>query len=684
MTDSGADLFRRAREAAAEGDWKSAHDLLGDADASGLLPEADLPWRAQVAYAAGHLDVAIEAWERAHAASVRGGDDLAAAGAAVRVAMHLLFDTALMAPVRGWLSRAERLIQGREPTAVHAWLAVVRGYERLLSGDVGAASEWARQAVDIGTRFDPAAAAIGQVAEARCLILGGKVREGLKALDEAGVAMLTGEIDPLSTGVVYCEVVCALQALAQYDLAEQWTRAMERWARVSAIGSLHGRCRVHRAEILRLRGSCAEAEEEAFGACEELRPYLRRELGWPLTELGRIRQRRGDLDGAEEAFLAAHECGWDPQPGLALVHLARGDVEAAATAIRAALAHPSTVPSKELPPNTDLQRAPLLDAAVEIEVAVGDLQGARRAADELSQIAATFESKALIASATRARARVQLAEGHPVDARTTFEQAVRLWNAIEAPYETALARLGLAEAQRAAGDEQLADVELRAARATLARLGAESHAERAPAPRAEPQPGVSAEAFRCEGDTWWLAFAGRSVRLRDLKGLHYLARLLAEPGREFHVLELVGLEREPPEPGRGPRVHELRVSTGGDAGPLLDARAKEAYRRRLTEIDEDIAEATSMADLGRIAQAHAEREFLVRELSRAVGLGGRDRRAGSASERARVSVTRAVRQALARIREHHVPLADHLERVVRTGTYCAYLPDPRVRVTWTF
>jgi hypothetical protein len=174
------------------------------------------------------------------------------------------------------------------------------------------------------------------------------------------------------------------------------------------------------------------------------------------------------------------------------------------------------------------------------------------------------------------------------------------------------------------------------------------------------------------------------VRLRDLKGLRYLARLLAEPGREFHVLELVALERSRLEPQSAPLGHEFEVSPHGDSGPLLDARAKEAYRRRLTEIEEDIAEATSMADLGRIAQAQAEREFLVRELSRAVGLGGRDRRAGSASERARVSVTRAVRQALARIRDHNVPLADHLERVVRTGTHCTYLPDPRMPVTWTF
>jgi hypothetical protein len=323
------------------------------------------------------------------------------------------------------------------------------------------------------------------------------------------------------------------------------------------------------------------------------------------------------------------------------------------------------VPSKEFLPNTELRRAPLLDAAVEIEIAAGELQRARRAADELSHVAAKFESKALVAGATLARARIELADGQPVDARRTFEQAVMLWNEIDAPYETTLARKGLAEAQRAVEKER-------------------SPAEREPPPRAQSQPGSSAEAFRCEGDTWWLAFAGRSVRLRDLKGLRYLARLLAEPGREFHVLELVALESERPEPTSGPPGHEIGVSTHGDSGPLLDARAKEAYRRRLTEIEEDIAEATSMADLGRIAQAQAEREFLVHELSRAVGLGDRDRRAGSASERARVSVTRAVRQALARVRDHHLPLADHLERVVRTGTHCAYLPDPRMPVTWTF
>ena len=303
MSDgAGPGLVERASDAATRGEWKQAFDLLMEADADGLLTPTELPVLGEVAYAAGHLDVTIEAWERAHAACLQAGDQIAAGGAAVRVAMHLLFDTALMAPVRGWLARAERLLDGQGETPAHAWLAVVRTYERMLTGDLPDARQWARRAVEVGSRCDPAACALGRVAEARLLILDGDVEQGLALLDEAGVAIVSGDLDPLSTGVVYCELVCALQGLAQYDVAEQWTEAMERWCETNAIGSLRGRCRVHRAEILRLRGSCNEAESQALIACEELRPYLRRELGWPLNELGRIRLHKGDIAGAEEAL----------------------------------------------------------------------------------------------------------------------------------------------------------------------------------------------------------------------------------------------------------------------------------------------------------------------------------------------------------------------------------------------
>ena len=673
--------------AVARGDWQQAFDLLMEADANGVLAPNDLPVLGEVAYAAGYLDITIEAWERAYAAGMQAGDDVAAAGAAVRVAMHVLFDTALMAPVRGWLARAERLLEGHDETPAHAWFAVIRTYERMLTGDTPSARQWARRAIEVGSNCDPAALAIGRVAEARLLILDGEVQQGLALLNEAGVATVSGDLDPLSTGVVYCELVCALQGLAQYDVAEEWTEAMERWCETNAIGSLHGRCRVHRAEILRLRGSCNEAESQALMACEELRPYLRRELGWPLTELGRIRLQKRDIAGAEEALLAAHRAGWDPQPGLALVRLIQGDVAAAAASIRDALEHPLRMPFKERPPNTDLQRAPLLEAQVEIEIAAGDMDRARSAADELELVAARFESKSLAASATLARGRVRLADGDAAGAEQAYSDAVRLWNEVGAPYETALARIGLADAYRASGRERQEVLERRAARTILEAIeaapSAQPAADVAHRDALDEQPAGSFNVFRLEGDYWSVIFEGHTVRVRDLKGMHYLARLLADPGREFHVLDIVAAETGSVSQGDNIQaVGDLSRSVLGDAGEILDARAKDAYRRRLAEIEDDSEQARATGDVERTAQADAERDFLVRELSLAVGLGGRDRRAVSASERARVAVTRAIRHAMTRINEHHPPLGEHLNRTIRTGTYCGYFPDPRVPARW--
>jgi hypothetical protein len=216
----------------------------------------------------------------------------------------------------------------------------------------------------------------------------------------------------------------------------------------------------------------------------------------------------------------------------------------------------------------------------------------------------------------------------------------------------------LAEALRAGGSENHAALELQTARTILERIEVTASAT------------TETSVFRLEGDYWSVGFEGRTVRIRDLKGMRYLAQLLAHPGREFHVLDLVAAET-------GQKT-EL-----GDAGELLDERAKSAYRRRLTEIEDDINQARALEETEREAQADAERDFLVRELARAVGLGGRDRRAASASERARSGVTRAIRQGIARIGEHHPPLGEHLNRAVRTGTYCAYVPDPGAPAAWT-
>src|SRR5262245_15858024 len=167
MGEHPDDVLRAVHAAAGGGDWQRAFELFGEADAGGRVTLQDLPVFADSAYGSGHLDATIETWERAHTIALETGDRIMAAAAAVRVAMHLLFDTALMAPVRGWLARADQLLDVGETTPAHAWLAVVRNYERMLSGDIEGAAAWARLAIEVGAKCDPAAAAVGAVAAAR-------------------------------------------------------------------------------------------------------------------------------------------------------------------------------------------------------------------------------------------------------------------------------------------------------------------------------------------------------------------------------------------------------------------------------------------------------------------------------------------------------------------------------------
>ena len=192
MTET--ELVEQGREAASAGDWPRAYGLLVRADEQTRLTVDDLGLLAEAAYAAGHLEATIEAWERAHAEAVRADDSLAAAGAASRVALHLMMDTALMAPIRGWVKRAERLLEGHDETPVHALLAVIRSYERLMMGDVRAAGEWAGRAIATGSECNPAAAALGRVAQAHAVILAGEVRRGLDGRQPPGPRLAVGAI----------------------------------------------------------------------------------------------------------------------------------------------------------------------------------------------------------------------------------------------------------------------------------------------------------------------------------------------------------------------------------------------------------------------------------------------------------------------------------------------------------
>jgi hypothetical protein len=207
---------------------------------------------------------------------------------------------------------------------------------------------------------------------------------------------------------------------------------------------------------------------------------------------------------------------------------------------------------------------------------------------------------------------------------------------------------------------------------------------------AEPAAGPEAarNLFRREGEYWTVVFDGVVVRLRDAKGLRHLARLLTHPGQEFHAVDLEAAEGRPGPavpvgPGGRDGGGELAVRRDlGDAGALLDATAKAAYKARLGELRVELEEAEGFNDPARATRARQEMDFLVAELARAVGLGGRDRRAAAHAERARLNATRAIRAAMANLARVNPALGRHLAATIRTGRYCCYAPDPRVPITW--
>lgn len=202
--------------------------------------------------------------------------------------------------------------------------------------------------------------------------------------------------------------------------------------------------------------------------------------------------------------------------------------------------------------------------------------------------------------------------------------------------------------------------------------------------RGDERPADEARAavFRREGDYWTLAFGGESARIRDAKGMRHLSRLIAHPGTEIHALDLVMPFASPAGTAEAATAAAASADPFAGVGPRLDAQAKAAFGERIADLEHEIAEAEASHDLERSAQARAELEFIRRELAGAVGLGGRDRPASAPVERARVSVTRAIRAAMTHVSREMPAFGRHLDATVRTGTYCSYTPDPRVPTVW--
>jgi class 3 adenylate cyclase len=259
------------------------------------------------------------------------------------------------------------------------------------------------------------------------------------------------------------------RSLADWQRAVEWTDAAERWCHRQNVSGFPGICRVFRAEIMDFRGSWADAEREAKRACEELGKYDLLISGEAQYEIGEVRLRVGDLDGAREAFRQAHQLNRQPEPGMSLLRLAQGDTSGANVSIKRAVTGADS---------HAFAQARLLPAAVEIELAAGDLESATRHAAELEEIAGSFRTPAATATAEHARGLLLLAQADAAAAQAKQRHAVELWHQLGAPYETAKARAALGEALRAAGDEEAARLEFESAKTAFERLGALPDAKR--------------------------------------------------------------------------------------------------------------------------------------------------------------------------------------------------------------
>jgi len=451
------------RAAAAKHAWREAYDLLKTADSEGELSPEDLEAYAEAAWWTGRLEDCISARERAYAGYIDAGAPRRAAVIGIQVAQDY-FSKLAHSMGAGWFNRAERLLQQEGDCAEQGWLSMMHAMDALAMDKSDLALEAATRTLDIGTRYgNPDLQAMGLLLEGKAHLQSGRVQEGLALLDEATVASVSGDVGPFMTGIIYCMAISATASLADYDRAGQWTEASKRWCERQSIAGFPGVCRVHRAEIMRLRGSWAEAEQEARRALHELQSFNLEFAAFGFYEVGEIRLRMGDLEEAKDAFRQAHELGRDPQPGLAMLQLAEGNVRAAATSIARALDEPTL---------DKLSRCRLLTPQVTIAIAAGDLDTARTAVTEAEQIAEEFQSAVLQACALLARGELQLAEGDVREAIQSCRQSWRLWRAADLPYEAARARMMLGIALRESGDEDGAVLELQAARAAFDKLGA--------------------------------------------------------------------------------------------------------------------------------------------------------------------------------------------------------------------
>ena len=459
---------------------------LSTADRERSLVLDDLERLAIAARMSGHSEDAWAALARAFQEALRTDDHARAAKLAFQSGMEFQ-EVGQHARAQGWFARGEKLVREHElDGAERGYLLLPHALAAMAQGDMPRALELLTEADAIGERArDRDLVALARHARGRALIHLARVTEGLPLLDEAMTSVTAGEVSPLLTGIVYCSVIEACNEMYELRRAREWTAALSRWCEEQpGLVPFRGPCLVYRAELMRLHGDWPDAMAEA----ERARETVASVAGAAWYEQAELHRLRGEHAEADRAFRAASAEGRSPQPGLALLRLAQGRVDAAAAAMRQAIDET----------HGPLARSRLLPAVVEIALAAGRLDEARAAADELASIGDTMPSVYLRALAAHADAAVRLAAGEAKDAVPRLRAAWAGFREAEAPYEAARVRELIGLAYRMIGDADAAEMELDAARDAFERLEAGPDAARLGSLARRPRPAAGLSARELE------------------------------------------------------------------------------------------------------------------------------------------------------------------------------------------
>lgn len=458
------DALAEGRMALTQWRWRDAFTLLSTADQKTPLAAEDLDRLATAAYLIGDDAGWSAAWARAHQQFADRKDEAAAARCAFWLGFSC-FNNGEMARGGGWIARAQRVIEEGRLDCVECGYLLLPGAIESCDGDPAASYAAFQRAAEIGERFrDPDLVALARHGQGRALIRLGETAKGMALLDEVFVAVTAGELSSIITGDIYCGVIEACHETFDVRRAREWTSALTRWCDAQPdLVPFRGQCLVYRSTVMQMRGTWSDAMQEAVQACGRLsEPVLHPAIGAAHYQRAEIHRLRGEFEDAQESYRLADQFGREPQPGLALLRLTQGQADAAAASIRR-VANEAT---------DALTRSRVLPAYVEIMLAAGDRESARRAADELVGIAAGFDAPFVQATTAYAAGAVSFAEGDCETALSALRRAYAIWRELETPHEAAKARVIIGLICRQLGDRDGAELEFRAARQTFEELGA--------------------------------------------------------------------------------------------------------------------------------------------------------------------------------------------------------------------